>query len=146
MDYANLRPRLTPLISYDEVLQISHHSPRSGNSCMSNTSHDIVGGGAVRSGTGFRGVRESEAGGIDDSVVPDQSHWDLSGLSDPGPSSAELGDVGDNAEHAFLTPVHCLGLHVAKPDPQVGGEAFACQLEHGDVATAVQVKRRDNAS
>ena len=32
-------------------------------------------------------------------------------------------------------PVHGLALHVPEPDPQVGGEALPCQLQHGHVTT-----------
>ena len=92
---------------------------------------------------GLRGVGEGEAGGVDDPVIADQSNGDLGGLTDPLPALSELGDVRDYTEHALLTPVHRLRLHVAEPDLQVGSEAFAGQLQHSHVSTTIEVERVD---
>ena len=77
--------------------------------------HDVLDGGAVSPGTRLRGVGEGQARGVDDAVVPHQGDGNLGGLPDPLPAAAELGDVGHDAQHVLLTPVHGLGLHVAKP-------------------------------
>ena len=91
----------------------------------------------------LRRVGERQSGGVDDPVVPDQRDGHLGGLPHPLPPASELGDVRYDAEHAFLTPVHRLRLHVSKPDLQVGGETLARQLQHGHVAAAVKIKGVD---
>ena len=92
---------------------------------------------------GLRGVGEGEPGGVDDPVVADQRHGHLGRLPTPLPALSELGDVGDDTEHALLTPVHCLRLHISEPNLQVGSEAFSSQLQHSHVSTSVEVEGVD---
>lgn len=42
-------------------------------------------------------------------------------------------------------PVHGLRLHVSKPNPQIWSEILSRQLQHGNVATAIQL-HTDNIS
>ena len=69
-----------------------------------------------------------------------QGDWYLCGLPHPLPALSKLRDVRNNTEHALRTAVHRLRLDVAEPDAEVGVEALAGQLEHGDVAAAVEVE------
>merc|ERR1719362_440863 len=86
------------------------------------------------------GPGEGEAGGVDDAVIADQSHRDLGGLPHPLPASSELRDVRHHTQHALLTSVHSLCLHIAKPDLEVGGEALPGELQHGHVPAAVEMQ------
>lgn len=49
-------------------------------------------------------VGERQCGGVDDAVVPHQSHGHLHGLPHPAPALAEGRDVGHHAQHALRTP------------------------------------------
>lgn len=61
-------------------------------------------GRAVQAGPRLRRVGEGERRGVDDSVVPDQSHWDLHGLPHPAPAFPESRNVRHHAEDALSTP------------------------------------------
>lgn len=100
----------------------------------------------MRPRSGLRRVREGQSRGVNDPVVADEGHGDLGGLPDPLPTAAERRDVGHYAQHGLLTTVHSLAFHVAEPDAKVRAEVLAGQFEHGHIATAVQLKRREKRS
>lgn len=102
--------------------------------------HDVVCCAAVVPWSWFRCVGEGESRGVNDPIVAHQANRNLSGLPDPGPAAPELRDIGHHAQHALLTPVHCLAFHVPEPDSEVGREALARQLQHGHVAATVEVE------
>jgi len=86
--------------------------------------HDLVGRRTVGPGPRFWRVGKGQAGRVDDAVVTDQAHRDLSWLPYPLPASPELWNVGYNAQHAFLTPVHGFSFHIPEPNSQIWREAF----------------------
>ena len=102
--------------------------------------HDVVRHRAVRTRAGLRRVGKGQAGRVNDSVVADQRHGHLRRLSNPLPAASELRDVGHDAEHALLAPVHGLALDVAEPDAKVGSEALAGQLKHRSFAATIQLQ------
>lgn len=98
----------------------------------------------VRTGSWFRGVRERQSSRVNDAVVSDEGHLDLSGLSNPLPAISDLRDVRHDTEQTLLTSKHGLGHHVSQPDFEVGREVLARQFQHRDITTTIQLQGMDD--
>lgn len=60
-------------------------------------------GAAVWPWPWFWGVGKGKAGGVNDSIITDQSYWNLDWLPDPSPAFSECRNVWDHTEHALST-------------------------------------------
>ena len=86
---------------------------------------------------------EGEAGGVDDSVLADQTEAHLGGLGKPGTAGrVEVRDVRDEALETLQTGDSLaggLGLHLPEPDPQGGVEVVPGELQHGGVSSSLEL-------
>ena len=104
--------------------------------------HYVVHRRAVRSRTGLGSVGEGQARGVDDAVVADQTDGDLGRLSHPLPTTSELTDVRNHAQHVLLTSVHRVAFHVTEPDSQVGIKILTSQLQHRNFSATVYLSEQ----
>ena len=100
-------------------------------------SHNVIDCLAVRTGSWFRGISEGEAGRVDDPVISNKRHGDLSDVSGPRPPLSNLRDVWDYTEKTFLTLVHGLTLDISQPDLEIRSEVFSRQLKHLHVSSSI---------